>query len=622
MKKTTRKNAGPRYAELRDFWERMPWPVLAVSDDDVIQYLNPAFSKLSGFSVDELSGQTPPYSFWSDNQQKLYQQGSSLQKKGGVDWQLKNKNGTMRWAEGYITPVRETDKAGVRWITLTDITERKRLEEALGVSEENFKKLFDAIPIPLSIASVPENRFVDVNKSFLDIGGLTRDEVIGKHNHDLEWKDAAEAERVEKAILNGGRTADVEINLLSKSGKLHTSILKAEIVELNHQRFLVAASIDITERKRAEKALQESEARFRMLSENSLAGIFIFRDGRFAYVNPAFAEMLGRTRDELTACDLVDIVHPEDLDSVNEANRKRLMGEQNNIQYGFRCLGPDGKTIWLEALSARFEDEKHPALLGTVLDVTEPRKVKEEADRLQQAIAHVSRVNTLGEVAASIAHELNQPLTAIMANAQTAIRIINKGEANSQELREILEDIASDDRRAGNIIRRMREPLKRGQLTLERLDVNNLINEIYPLVRTDATIAGVTIELKLGCGLPMIKGDRTQLQQVLLNLLVNALDAVKDQINGQRWIELRSSVDNERLVKVEVSDSGPGIKEINREHLFEPLWTTKPDGLGVGLSISKHLIQDHGGEIWQENRVEGGSRFIFTLPIEPEAISN
>jgi signal transduction histidine kinase len=128
--------------------------------------------------------------------------------------------------------------------------------------------------------------------------------------------------------------------------------------------------------------------------------------------------------------------------------------------------------------------------------------------------------------------------------------------------------------------------------------------------------------MKLAAGLPTIRGDRTQLQQVLLNLLVNALDAVKERLVGQRWIEVRSTAGHDRLIRVEVSDSGPGIPEINREHLFEPLRTTKTDGLGVGLSISKHLIEDHGGRIWQENRSEGGARFIFTLPVEQDIKAN
>jgi two-component system, LuxR family, sensor kinase FixL len=597
-------------------WEQMPLPVMVTGEDNAVQYVNPAFTGLTGFTQEEVNGQKPPYVFCLTDPGDPTGQSITLHKEGKLEWRLKKKDSTFMWVEGFVGSLYGTGQSGLRLITLHDITENKRLEEALRISENKFTRLFDAIPIPLSITNLEDRRFVEVNKSFLEIGELEKEDVIGRQSSDLKWKDDQEADRVGKEMLERGRTSGIEINLISTSGILHTSLLKAEVVNLGDRDYLVSASIDITDRKRTEKALQDSEARFRMLSENSLSGIFIFRNGQFSYVNPAFASMLGRPRDEIAGCELLAFVYPEDRKMVNEAMQKRLDGELTTTQYYFRCFRGDGKIVWLEALSTRLSDEKQAALLSTVLDITEQRKVKEEADRLRQVMDHVSRVNTLGELAASIAHELNQPLTAIMANAQTALRIINNGQVQIAEIKDILEDITADDRRAGDIIRRMREPLKRGQLTLELLDVNDLINEIFQLVKNDASIADVRIDLGLASGLPLIRGDKTQLQQVLLNLMVNALDAVKEQKSGQRCIELRSLVDHDHLIRVEIKDSGPGIPEVSREHLFELLCTTKPDGLGVGLSISKRLIQDHGGRIWQENRAEGGASFIFTLPVE------
>ncbi len=597
-------------------WEQMPVPVMINGYGDTVQYVNPAFTGLTGFSPEEVAGQKLSHLFDFVHQGDKSGQIISFQKEGNFEGKLKKKNGTALWVEAAITPFETGNQSGIQLIILHNITESKRLEEALCLSEEKFARLFDAIPIPLSITSLEDRRFIEVNKRFLDIGELEREEVIGRQSSELKWKDEKEADRVGKEMLEEGRTTGIEMNLISKSGVLHTSLLKAEVVNLGDQDYIVSASIDITDRKQTEKALQDSEARFRMLSENSLSGIFIFRNGRFSYVNPAFASMLGRTRDEIVGHELLTFVYPEDRNTLNETMQKRLNGELTKMPYYFRCFRGDGKTVWLEALSTRLEDEQQPALLSTVLDITEQRKVKEEVDRLRQVMDHVSRVNTLGELAASIAHELNQPLTAIMANAQTALRIINSGQVKKGEIKDILEDITSDDRRAGDIISRMREPLKRGQLRLEPLDVNNLINEIYQLVKSDASIADVAVDLELAPGLPVIRGDKTQLQQVLLNLMVNALDAVKEQKKGQRRIEVCTSVDHDRLIKVVVNDSGPGIPDAGREHLFELLCTTKPDGLGVGLCICKRLIQDQGGRIWQENRPEGGASFIFTLPVE------
>jgi two-component system sensor kinase FixL len=493
----------------------------------------------------------------------------------------------------------------------------------LRTSYEFSRTLLQSGPYPVLVTGL-DTSVQYVNPAFENLTGFTSAEVLGQKS-PYPWWPPEKIPEYERANLEGRK---IELNKLEryyqkKNGEVFWVAIHIAPVKYEEEtRYFIANWVDFTERKRAEEALQESEARFRMLSENSLAGIFIVRHGRLSYVNPAFAVMLGRPRNELVGCIPSSLVHPEDWNRVNEAIRMRLRGEQTNTQYNFRCLRGDGKIVWLEALSAGFEDQRQPALLGTVLDITEQRQAEEEVDRLRQVMAHVSRVNTLGELAASLAHELNQPLTAIMANARTALRIINSGQIDIAEIKEILEDVTADDKRAGDIIRRMREPLKRGQLTLELLDVNNLIGEIYQLVRNDATIAGVTIDMKLAAGLPKIRGDRTQLQQVLLNLLVNALDAVKERLAGQRWIEVRSTAGHDRLIRVEVSDSGPGIPEINREHLFEPLRTTKTDGLGVGLSISKHLIEDHGGRIWQENRSEGGARFIFTLPVEQDFKAN
>ncbi|MBN1189397.1 MAG: PAS domain S-box protein [Dehalococcoidales bacterium] len=598
-------------------WEHMQLPVIITGTDFEIQYVNPAFATFTGYTLDEIAGQTPYYLFSDTFQKMQVEWRDCIPEKGRFECQVKRKDGRNCWAEVFTGVIRRPGKAGLRLITLHDISENKRLEEALRYSEDKFTRLFDAIPIPLSITTVTDRRFIEVNKSFLDTGEMQRDEVIGRRSSELNWKDEHEADRVGKEMLEKGRATGVEMSLISKSGVLHTALLKAEVVKLGDCDYLVSASIDITDRKRTEKALQESEARFRMLSENSLSGIFIFREGRFSYVNPAFASMLGRPRDEITGCVLASFVHPEDANMVNEVMRKRLEGELTKMQYSFRCYRGDGKIVWLEALSTRLEDEGQPALLSTVLDITEQRKIEEEADRLRQVMDHVSRVNTLGELAASIAHELNQPLTAIMTNAQTILRILNRGQGHHGEIKDILEDIISDDRRAGDIIRRMREPLKRDQLTMELLDLNHLINEIYQLVRNDAAISGVRIDLALASGLPLIRGDKTQLQQVLLNLMVNALDAVKEQNTGERKIEIRSSAGKDRrLIRVEIKDTGPGITETNRAHLFELFSSTKPNGLGVGLSICKRLIHDHGGRIWQENLPEGGAGFIFTLPVK------
>jgi PAS domain S-box-containing protein len=504
---------------------------------------------------------------------------------------------------------------------MTSTTFRKnngRPEDFQG-SYEFIRTLLDSAPYPVLVTNLDSS--IDyVNPSFERLTGFTVAELAGQ-KCPYPWWPAEKIREYDAANFEGRKK---DLNKLEryyhkKNGELFWAVVHiAPVISKGSIRSFIANWVDVTERKRTEAALQESETRFRMLSENSLSGIFIFREGRFSYINPALAEMLGRSRKELTACDLDTLVYPEDAESLNENMQTRLRGEQTHLQYTCRCLRGDGKIIWLEMLATRFEDEGQPSLLGTVLDITEQRQAEEEADRLRQIMTQVSRVNTLGELAASLAHELNQPLTAMMINAKTALRLINDSQEHIGEIRGILQDIADDDKRAGDIIRRMREPLKRGTLASELLDIKELVQEIYPLVKADAMTAGVTIDLNLTSGLAPVRGDRTQIQQILLNLVVNALDSVKGLTAGHRWIEIRTATENSRFIKVEVSDSGPGIPESNRKYLFIPLYSTKPDGLGIGLSICKNLVEAQGGHIWQENRSEGGARFTFTLPAAQE----
>jgi PAS domain S-box-containing protein len=341
-------------------------------------------------------------------------------------------------------------------------------------------------------------------------------------------------------------------------------------------------------------------------------------DTSINYVNPAFERLTGYISEELLGQKSpYPWWPPEKQQEYGEANGPGRTKELNELERYYRKK--NGELFWvtLHIAPVKF-DGKTRCFIAIWIDFTEQRRAEQEADSLRQIMSHVSRVNTLGELATSLAHELNQPLTAIMNNSSTALRMIRNGKVDIREITGILEDITADDQRAADIIRRMREPLKRSELKQELLDVNCFINDIYPLVRNNAALAGATIEMKKAPVLPLIKGDRTQLQQVLLNLIVNAFESVKESNVRFRWIGVRSSTNDDRSIKVEVSDSGPGVPEKNRQHLFEPFYTTKPDSLGVGLSICKNIVEDHGGRIWYEDRPGGGATFIFTLPVDQE----
>jgi signal transduction histidine kinase len=254
-------------------------------------------------------------------------------------------------------------------------------------------------------------------------------------------------------------------------------------------------------------------------------------------------------------------------------------------------------------------------LLGDVFANTLSRRRSEmEGQRLLQDLAHVGRVSTMGELTASLAHELNQPLTAILSNAQAAQRILHAGGADLAEIREILGDIVEDDKRAGDVIQRLRGFLKKGQLEFSTLDVGELVSQVARLVSSDAIIRNVVVRLDLAIGLPPIGGDRVQLQQVVLNLLMNGLDAMRECDASERTLVLRTFMASPASVVVAVTDSGVGIKEADLEQVFHAFYTTKPDGLGMGLAIARSIVEAHGGQLDARSNPEGGATFSFTLP--------
>ena len=256
-------------------------------------------------------------------------------------------------------------------------------------------------------------------------------------------------------------------------------------------------------------------------------------------------------------------------------------------------------------------------LLGEVFANALARKQGElEAQRLRQELTHIGRVSALGEFTASLAHELNQPLTAILNNARTAQLLLAANAVNLGEIRDILADIVADDQRAGEVIQRLRAMLKKGDPEHVSLDLNELIGEVAWLVRSDALLRHVSMSLELAPDLPRIRGDRVQLQQVVLNLVLNGLEAMREPGAGERILVIRTARVGAAAVRVEVRDSGTGIDAKDVDRMFQPLYTTKAEGLGMGLTISRTIVDAHGGRMEATNNAHGGATFRFTLPVD------
>jgi len=248
-------------------------------------------------------------------------------------------------------------------------------------------------------------------------------------------------------------------------------------------------------------------------------------------------------------------------------------------------------------------------------DITLQQRSRLEVEQLRRDLTHVSRVTTMGEMAAALAHELNQPLTAILSNAHAGERYLTQAAPPLGEIREILQDVVGDARRAGDVIQRLRSLLRKEEARFLPLDVNQVIREIAALVRTDAVLRNCAIDVDLAPDLPVVRGDRVQLQQVLLNLVINGMEAVGPHDEGRRVV--LQTLPAEGAVCVSVRDQGPGIYGDELSRIFETFYTTKSEGMGMGLAISRSIVEAHGGRIWAENNPDRGATFSFTLPACP-----
>ena len=391
-------------------------------------------------------------------------------------------------------------------------------------------------------------------------------------------------------------------------------------------RDVLRASQLVHELQVSEAGLRESEARMSLAVETAGFGLWIrdlTRDDVWA--SERWRGLFGFAPTERLDFDrILQRVHSDDRARLEQAQSRALAGvDGGRYQMEFRLTLPDGVTRWISSQSrVEFDAAGQPVLMrGASRDITARKQGEDETLRLRQEIAHAGRVSMMGQLAASLAHEINQPLGAILRNAEAAELYLQQAPPDLDEIGAILADIRSDDERAGQVIDRMRGLLKRQSLDRRRLDLGEVVAEVAALVRVDAATRQVTVDLEVPGDLPPVQGDRVHLQQVLLNLILNGMDALNGAAVEDRRVSVAVRLDCEQTVEIAVSDAGPGIPAEALAQIFTPFFTTKPTGMGMGLAISRTIVEAHGGRIWAENRNGGGAAFRFTLPIAKEAVT-
>jgi PAS domain S-box-containing protein len=534
--------------------------------------------------------------------------------------------------------------------TSNDITERKRAEEALRDSEEQWRAVFENNPTMYFVVDAAGS-VLSVNPYGAEQLGYTVDELVGHSVLNLFY----EADR--DAVLGNaaacleqlGRTMSWELRKVRKDGTMLWVRETARAMLLKSRPVVLVVCEDITERKRAEEALRESEGRYRSIFQG--AGVSLWEED-FSQVKTAIDNLKARgirdfrqylvahsefVRQAIPMVKIVD-VNDTTVKLLAAESKEEVLGSLDGIflpeteevfagelvalsegrtsfesETVLRTLKGDRLTV-LFTITFPPEPSKLDSVLVSIMDITERKRAEEALDKAQAELAHLTRLMTMGELAASIAHEVNQPLTAVITNANACTRWLAGQSPNLDEAREAISRIVRDGNRASEVIKRIRALLKKTTPQKSHLDINETIKEIIALAQSEARRNKVLLAADLAAGLPPVLADRVQLQQVVLNLIINGIEAMRLVTDRPRNLLVRTQRDESGPVVVSVEDSGTGIDPQNIDRLFDAFYTTKAEGMGMGLSISRSIIEAHGGKLWASANCGRGAAFQFTLP--------
>jgi PAS domain S-box-containing protein len=395
-------------------------------------------------------------------------------------------------------------------------------------------------------------------------------------------------------------------------------------ISLENSRLYADLRRENSDRTKAEEALRASEERWRKLFENSSAGVALCApDGRFIAANLALQKMLGYTEEELQGLTPLEFTLEEDRAATEARIAESAKGQRRDYRIEKRLLRKDGSVIWTD-ISAVFVPTtgSAPAFFAAVIvDITDRKRAEEEIKRirrLEREMRQASRTEMMGGLTASLAHELNQPLAAVRSNAQAARRLLAAKRPDLGEVTAAINDVIQDNARAAETIRNVRALFQRDEVQMSPVDLRQIVYDVERIVRADAALKNVTLRLHLPTTLPTVIGNRTQLIEALMNLVLNAFDSVCESVDGPREVEMRASRPEARHIHVSVRDSGKGIEPGVMPRLFDAFFTTKPQGMGMGLAIVRSIIENHGGRLWATRNPDRGATFEFDLPLKTD----
>lgn len=413
-----------------------------------------------------------------------------------------------------------------------------------------------------------------------------------------------------------------EVQARRSDGRLFPCEISIGVLRAGAAPRFVGFLRDITERKVAEERLRRSESELRLAQELANLGNYVMHvpGDESDYFSPQLLHILG-LRDGVRVGPrefLEHWVHPADREQVSAALAQMMSGTAA-IDLEYRVVLADGRLRHLHHIgqSVHDGDGRVVKFVGTIHDVTDRRHAEDEARQLQERLTHFARLSTMGEMAAGLAHEINQPLSAIATYAQACQRLLKAPATDIVDIIGALEQIDAQALRAGEVIRRLRMFVRNREVKREPVDCGRLLEDLRTLAETDARLHNIRLSIETEASLPPVYADPIQLQQVLLNLLRNAIDAMADAPEDRREIVLRTRRSADREIEVMVADHGSGLAPGASDHLYNPFFTTKAGGTGLGLAISRSIVRAHGGRLWHTPNDDCGTRFHFTLPSSP-----
>jgi PAS domain S-box-containing protein len=536
------------------------------------------------------------------------------------DYRLLLHDGTLKHLHAIWHPVlNETGEVAEYVGTAADVTERKRAEEALHRNQAYLAEA-QSLSHTGSFGWKPSTGEVVWSEETYRIFQYdpTTKPTVQLVLRRVHPEDRALAQQIIERASKEQKDFEHEYRLLMPDGSVkYLHIVAHALSDEAGSIEFVGAAMDVTAAKQAEEKIRQSEAELRQLIDAIPQQVFVFN----ADWNPLFAnrqerEYSGLTPEEAQSKDAVaKIFHPEDLKNL-EVLRERMSSAGVPLEMEARIQDKEGKYRWFLVRDNPLRDEQGRVLrwYGTRTDIEERKQAEEALRRAQTELAHVTRIMTMGEMAASIAHEVNQPLSGVVVNGNACLRWLAGDSPNLDEAREAVRRIVRDGKRAGEVIARIRAMARKTATAKERLNVNEAIREVVAFARDEVRRNRVILRIELADDLSPVLGDRVQLQQVLLNLVMNGIEAMSSVEERPRELIVRTRNDDADQVRVTVQDSGRGLDPQNLERIFDAFYTTKQGGMGIGLSISRSIIQNHGGKLWAAANDGAGISVQFTIP--------